>query len=549
MANRKVDANRYAMVPQSGIPRSSWDYRYNHKTTFSGNYLIPVYLEEILPADSLSLQMSVFCRLATCIVPPMDNAYLDCWFFFVPNRLLWSNWKRFMGEQTTPADTTAFLTPYVTVNNGATDAQPGTLGNYLGLIEPTAGQTYIAQAMPFRAYNLIYNEWFRDEDLSAAVTVSTGDGPDTIAGTYSVLRRTKRPDYFTTCRPWTTKPNQSSISTTGNVALFQPGGDAVPWSYGNVNSGYGAPVTGIGVTSQTVTGAATQVYETGARLVDYPRYYSDAGADIRLRATASPAAEYPDVRVMIQDIRTANQIQLFGERNARGGSRYTELVRAHFGVVSPDARLQRPELLGSFRVPVHINPVAQQSQTSGTELLGELAGIGTVAGSGHGFSQSFTEHGWIMGIVNVCADISYQKGVNRMWFRRTVFDHYFPSWAHLSEQAVLSREIYTDGTANDDTVFGYQERWAEYRQKPNMITGVFQSWAAAPLDVWHFAQNFGASRPTLNQTFVEMDAPFGRVLQVSAYASQQFLCDMSFKLRWARAMPLYSLPALAGTGL
>lgn len=553
MANKMVDTNRFAMVPQTGVPRSAWSDRWSHKTTFSGNYLIPIYVEEILPGDSLSLRMSVFCRLATAIVPPMDNAWLESFFFFVPNRLTWSNWERFMGEMTSPSDTTAFLTPYVTVGANAADATVGALANYFGLPQPTNPETYIANALPFRAYNLIVFDWFRDQDIWTTVpTVNTGDGPDTISTTYSVLLRNKRPDYFTTARPFSVKPSQSSLAAQSNALTFQPGGDAFAWSYATTSAGFtpgvGAPVAGIGVTSQTVTGGATQVYETGGRTVDYPRYYSDAGADIRLRATPSPQSEYPDIRVMIQDIRTANMIQVFGERNARGGTRYAELTRAHFGVMSPDSRLQRPEYLGGGRVPVHINPVAQQSATSGTELLGELAGIGTISASGHGFSASFTEHGFVIGIVNVFADTSYQQGVHKMWSRRTLFEYYFPSWAHLSEQAILSKEIYADGTSADENVFGFQERWAEMRYRYNMITGAFNSNAAAPLDVWHFATDY-SSRPTLNQTFVQMDAPFGRVLQVSAYATQQFLFDAQFNVKWVRAMPIYSIPALAGKGL
>jgi len=555
MPGRSVDPGRFSMVPGGAIPRSAFEYRFNHKTTFAGNYLIPVYVDEVLPGDSLSLRMNLFCRLATAIVPPMDNAYAESFFFFVPNRLTWENWEAFMGEQSTPTDTTAYLVPQVTVGTAAGDATAGSLLNYFGIIQPTNPETYTVSALPFRGYNLIYNTWFRDEDLSTSLTVNTGNGPDVVSTTYAApARRNKRPDYFTTCRPWSGKGNQSSIAdylSAPSQANWSPGGTGEPWSWAanaaGYNAGYGAPVSGIGVTSNT-TSAGTSVYETGGRIVAYPRTYTDAAHDIRLRATASPMTEYPDVRVLIQDIRTANMLQLFAEKNARGGSRYTELVRNHFGVLSPDARLQRPEYLGGGRVPVHINPVAQQSATSGTELLGELGGIGTISASGHGFSQSFTEHGHIIGLVNVFADVSYQAGVNRMWFRRTVFDHYFPAWAHLTEQPVLSREIYVDGTASDENVFGYQERWSEYKWKPHLITGVFQSNSAAPLDVWHFAQDF-SSRPTLNQTFVEMDAPFGRVLQVSAYASQQFLCDMSFSCRWVRCMPMFSIPALSGKGM
>jgi len=541
---RRVDPNRFAMVPQSGVPRSAFDVRFNHKTTFVGGRLIPIFVTEILPGDSLSLRMRAFARLSTLIVPVMDNMYLESWFFFVPNRLVWEQWERFMGAQNDNTDTTAFLVPQISI--GTTDAQAGTIFNYLGLRQPSSA-AYTVSALPLRAYNAIYNEFFRDEDLDAVAALNpASDGPDTLSN-YSLQFRRKRQDYFTTARPWPQKPSMSSLGTAYNAELFQPGGEFYPRSAWNAGDawGAGAPVSGIGVTSHTAAGGAVSVYETGEREVAYDNYYSDASTDIRIRVSGpggASSSNYPDVRVLINDLRQANQLQLFMERNARGGTRYTELIRSHFGVVSPDARLQRPEYLGGGRMTFHVNPVAQTSASTVDSAQGGLAGIGSGAGE-HGFSQSFTEHGHVIGIVQASADVSYQQGVNRFWFRRTVYDHYFPSTANLGEQAILNRELYATGAAADTEVFGYQERWAEYKWHPNIITGMFQSQVAAPLDVWHLAQEFG-SLPTLGSTFLADDPPFERVLQVSLYEEQDVLFDSSFALRWVRCMPMYSIPGL-----
>lgn len=535
----KVDPSRFAMIPRSDVPRSGFDVHFTHKTTFGSGYLIPVYVDEILPGDSLRLRMTGLARLATPITPVMDNIYLDSFFFYVPNRLLWANWQRFMGEQNALTDTTAFLVPNVTITDAM--AGVGSLANYFGIVKPAAGQTYDVSALPFRAFNLIYNQWFRDEDLMAFAPFQTGDGPDNMAD-YAPRYRAKRHDYFTTTRPWPQKPSQSSLATTFNAALYQPGGEFSPRSAWNPGDPWGAaaPVSGIGLTSLAATTGPASLYETGGREVSYAKYFTDSAHDIRIRAGGG---DYPDVRVLINDLRQANQLQRFMEQNARGGSRYTEIIRSHFGVISPDARLDRPEYLGGGRSIVNISPVAQTSATSGTDVLGELAGIGTAVARDHGFSSSFTEHGWVIGIVQVRADLSYQAGVNRMWFRKTVYDHYWPATANLGEQAVLSREIYADGSSGDETIFGYQERWSEYKWKPSIVTGAFSSYYATPLDMWHLAQKF-TSRPTLNEVFVSDTPPFARVLQVATTASQEVLFDSVFHARWARAMPMHSIPGL-----
>lgn len=542
--SRSVEAARFSMVPRVDVPRSAFDVSHTHKTTFHSGYLIPVLVLEVLPADSIRCSMTAFCRLATPIVPVLDNLHLESFFFFVPNRLLWENWERFMGQQLNPSDTTEFLVPYI--NQAAADWSPGTLQDYFGIPgQMAAGTTIQINSLPFRAYNLIWNDWFRDEDLQTPVTVPLTDGPD--GDTWPVLRRGKRHDYFTSCRPWPQKPGAvgDTGSMGGSVAQFLPGG---VYSF----PGAGAPVSGIGIAAGLApTAGALAVSETGNRNESWSqKYYASNAAQVFIKA--QPVGNFPDVRVLINDIRTAEQIQMLMERNARGGTRYTELIRSHFGVISPDARLQRPEFLGGGRTMVTVNPVAQTSATGvagTTTVLGELAGVGSAVAQNHGFSQSFTEHGYIIGMVAVRADLSYQQGLHRMWSRRGRYDFYWPSLAHLGEQAVLSREIYCTGQGSvgagdlDYSVFGYQERWAEYRSLPSRVSGYFRSTSATPLDMWHFSQKFTA-RPTLNSSFVEDNPPVDRVLTVTGHYAQEFLMDALFDLRMVRAMPMFSVPGM-----
>jgi len=545
MADRKVDASRFAMVPRSDVPRSSFDVRYTHKTSLGPAVLAPIYVDEVLPGDSLRLNLSVFARLATLIVPVMDNLYLETFFFFVPNRLLWDNWQRFMGERLTPADTTQFVIPQLTVTDVSADS--GTVANWFGLQKPAAGQTYNVSALPFRAYNLIWNEFFRDQDLINPVTVPTDDGPDTI-GTYGTLFRGKRHDYFTSARPWPQKTlaqaNTSGALSASGLGIFQPGQDMTFGTWGAA----GAPVTGIGFNNAAVPTAIGSITDrmTGARVVGPINVVSTNTASVHIAATetGSGSGMFPDVRVLVNDIRTAVQIQNILEQMARGGTRYVELLRSIWGVSPPDFRLQRPEYLGGGRSFVNINPVAQTSESSGSGKLGELGATGTSVATRHGFTASFTEHGFIIGLASIRADLTYQAGVNRMWRRRTVFDHYQPGLAHLGEQAVLSSEIYADGSSGDDAVFGYQERWAEYRYKPSMTTGVMNSYHPTPLDVWHFAQKF-TSRPSLNEAFInEQVTGVLRPLEVDVLLQEAAIADLEFNLRWVRPLPMYSIPGL-----
>jgi len=547
---KSVDLSRFGMVPRSNVPRSAFDLQHTHKTTFDSGYLIPVLVQEILPGDSLRLRMSAFARLATPLVPVMDNMYLESFFFFVPYRLLWEHWENFMGEKATPSDVTEYLTPLYPAP-GVLGAGVASLADYFGCAGMHSAVSFTnVSAFPFRAYNLIWNEFFRDQDLQTPITVDIDDGPDTTTD-YIIRRRGKRHDYFTSARPW---PEATQSLTAFQSTAFNPlaAGQNFTFPAG------AAPVSGLGVLpSNTPTAGPQTAAVTGGRVPSFANTFSTDVDTFVMESgvtLAGAATQFPNVRVLVNDIRTANMIQLMLERQARGGKRYTEIVRDLFGVVPPDFRLQRPEYLGGGRSAVNINPIAQTSASEeGGTVLGELAGVGTVVANNHGFSQSFTEHGVVLGLVNVRADITYQQGIDRMWFRRSRYDFYQPPLAHLGEQAVISREIYCDGTGNntgqgatvtgDFSVFGYVPRWEEYRYKPSRISGRFRSVATSSLDVWHLSQEFG-SRPTLNDTFIQDTPPVDRVLQVGGEDYEEFLFDSLFEMRMVRPMPMFSIPGL-----
>lgn len=543
--------NRFSQIPNSPIHRSVFDRSHDYKTTMDAGYLIPFFVDEVLPGDTFKLRVNSFVRMNTLVAPFMDNVFMDTFFFFVPSRLVWDNWQRFCGEQKNPGDSTDFLIPSLSGKNTFTN---GSIFDYMGLptgvaLDPT--NTPI-NALPFRAYNLIYNEWFRDENLIDSVPVQTGDGPDDV-NTYKLLKRAKRHDYFTSALPWPQKGPSVEISLTGEAPVYGNGRSLGLYS----NHTDDGTIANVGLIGQPTSNDTTFIsnlkvcstaYDgnVGGWISNIPREgdtYRVFGVVPKEKAEQSGLlCGLDDVSaVSINNLRQAFQIQKFYEKWARGGSRYTETLRVMFNVISPDARLQRPEYLGGTHSRVNVVPTAQTSSTDSVSPQSNLSAFGVLGDSAHGFNKSFVEHGYVIGLVCLRADITYQQGLNRMWSRRQLFDFYWPTLAHLGEQVVYNREIYTQGTADDNGVFGYQERYAEYRYKPSMITGKLRSTDAQTLDVWHLAQKFD-TLPKLNQDFIEENPPINRVIAVQN--EPQFFADFWFDLKTSRPMPVYSVPGL-----
>lgn len=527
--------HKFSNVPKAEIMRSAFDRSFGHKTTLDSGYLVPVLIDEALPGDTFNVDMTAFARMATPVFPIMDNMYMESFFFAVPLRLLWSNFQRFMGEQPNPGDSTDFLVP--TISSAAGGFVSGSIYDYMGL--PVAGSTVdptgviTVSSLPLRAYNLIYNEWFRDQNMQNSVTVRKTDSGD-VVGDYTLLRRGKRHDYFTSALPWAQKGDPVGIGLTGQFDVISndgiDGGTGIPTFKNSVGSArsssldftngtWGTNYTGVG-TAPDATGPVK--WDTTSLLVDL----EDQQA------------------VTINALRQAIQLQKMYEKDARGGTRYTEIIYSHYNVQSPDARMQRPEYLGGGSSPIIVTPIAQTSSTDTETPQGNLAAMATVSLRNHGFTKSFTEHCVIIGLVNVRADLTYQQGIERQWLRRTRNDFYWPSFATIGEQAITQKEIYATGIAGtdageDDHVFGYQERYAEYRYKPSLITGKFRSTIDDPLDSWHLAQEF-SSAPELNSTFIVENPPMARVKAVST--QPDFIFDSIIKMKCVRPMPLYGVP-------
>jgi len=524
---KSTTSNRFAQIADSKTPRSSFNRSHGHKTTLESGQLIPFYSDYAMPGDTFKMRANIFARMATPIYPIMDNVFLDVFWFDVPIRLIWENFQKFMGEQEEPNDSIDYTIPQLVPESHAVNS----LADYFGM--PTGVVMQDGESALFhRAYGRIYNEWFKDQNLNWKLGSPTDDGPDTCAVDVKRFpqRRGKRHDYFTSCLPWPQKGDN----------LVMPLGEK-------------APVMGIGKGTNSFPGSSTSgIYETG--LTSTTTYASewDASTDSGgFYIEEDPDnAGYPGIyadlsnatAATISAMRTSVALQQMLERDARGGTRYKEIIKSHFGVTSPDARLVRPEFLGGTSVQLNISPIAQTSSTDVTSPQGNLSAMATASVNGNGFTKSFVEHSIVMGICSIRADLTYQQGLNRQFSKRTRYDFFWPGLQNVSEMAVLNKEIYAQGTSADDDVFGYQEMYADYKYKPSIISGKMRSNAAGTLEAWHLAQDF-SSLPVLGDTYIQENPPISRVVAVPT--EPEFIFDSYMDLTCVRPMQLFSTPGLA----
>lgn len=549
--NRNTESH-FSLAPHVNISRSRFDRSASLKTSFNVGDVIPFFLDEVLPGDTFSVDTSKVVRMQTLLTPMMDNVYLDTYYFFVPNRLVWDHWKQFCGENTESAwiPETEYTMPQITApaNSGWS---VGTLADYFGI--PTGVSGLSVSALPFRAYALIMNEWFRDQNLQDPLVVPTDDS--TVAGVNTGTFVTdvakggkpfiaaKYHDYFTSCLPSPQKGPDVLIpaATAGEYPVVGLNKTHDPGGFGMFGRVSFYKDIGDRVANGTFASSSGEIkFDEGTSPLS-----SSGSKPIGFEPTNLFALSSGGIGATINQLRLAFQIQKFYEQQARGGSRYTEVVRSFFGVTSPDARLQRPEYLGGNRVPINVNQIIQQSGTesSGTPQ-GTVVGQSLTTDSHSDFTKSFTEHGLIIGVMVARYDHTYQQGLNRLWSRKDKFDFYWPVFANIGEQPVKNKEIFAQGTAKDDEVFGYQEAWADYRYKPNMVTGEMRSAYAQSLDVWHLADDYNAL-PTLSDAWIREDkSTVDRVLAVQSSVSNQLFADIYVKNLCTRPMPMYSIPGL-----
>lgn len=570
--NRNVESH-FALNPtRIDMSRSTFDRSASIKTSFNVGDIVPFFLEEVLPGDTFNVHSSKVVRMQTLLTPMMDNVYLDTYYFFVPNRLVWNHWKEFNGENTESAwiPQTEYSVPQITAPSGGWSV--GTLADYFGL--PTGVAGISVSALPFRAYALVMNEWFRDQNLQDPLVVPVDDATvqGVNSGTFvSDVAKGGKPyiaskyhDYFTSCLPSPQKgPDVTlSVASQGDFPVVAKN-DRVPvgsWGRTQNNALQGVILcdADLSYSGTWKTPLATHFLGNGSSPLasEVNGYLRQSSSSTSSNDPITGNAMLPSnlwainggnaIVATINQLRMAFQIQKLYERDARGGTRYIEVLKSHFGVTSPDARLQRPEYLGGNRVPINVNQVIQQSGTgAGADTpQGTVVGMSQTTDSHSDFMKSFTEHGYIIGVMVARYDHTYQQGIERHWSRKTRFDYYWPVFANIGEQAVKNKEIFAQGTAVDDEVFGYQEAWSDYRYKPNRVTGEMRSAYAQSLDVWHLADDYD-KLPALSDSWIREDkSTVDRVLAVKSSVSNQLFADIYIKNRATRPMPMYSIPGL-----
>lgn len=538
--------SRFASNPTNiDIPRSKFQRNASVKTSFNVGDVVPFYVDEVLPGDTFQVKTSKVVRLQTLITPMMDNLYLDTYYFFVPNRLVWSHWREFNGENTQSAwlPSVEYEVPQITAPSGGWSV--GTIADYMGI--PTGVEGLSVNALPIRAYALIMNDWFRDENLTDPLNIPVDDA--TVAGVNTGVyvtdvakgglpfKAAKYHDYFTSCLPAPQKGPDVLIpaATSGNYPVVALNTDIDPSLNTSAVRFHGMPTSGGSVGSDGYLSYSTDSVIFGQSIGQYQHGLQP----LNLYALSSGG-----IGASINQLRLAFQLQKLYEKDARGGTRYIEILKAHFGVTSPDARLQRPEYLGGNRLPISINQVIQQSSTDSSSPMGNTAAFSLTSDVHGDFIKSFVEHGFVIGVMVARYDHTYQQGLERFWSRKTRFDYYWPVFANIGEQAVKNKEIFAQGTVEDDEVFGYQEAWADYRYKPSRVCGEMRSSAPHPLDAWHLADDY-ESLPSLSDSWIREDkSNVDRVLAVTSKVSNQLFADLYIENTTTRPMPLYSIPGL-----